>query len=120
MLPERPNTDDYIKLCDHIADLKEDLQKAERQYEKQQAKYVFESMKKGAKTRELDCVKVLGNDAEQEKVLDDIFSIVVKLKKEINLTQGAINTWLARKDLYVSDNYHQIRGSSKWFASSSE
>jgi hypothetical protein len=120
MLPERPDTDEYTKLCDHIADLKEDLQKAERQYEKQQAKYVFDAMKRGAKTRELDCVKLLGNSSEEERLLDEIFSIIVKKKKEVNLTQSAINTWLARKDLYISDNYHQIRGSSKWFANSSE
>lgn len=120
MWVERPDLEVYTGLCDKVADLKDKVLKLEHEHEKLIAHYLKEAMERGAKTRELDVVKVIGNTEKQEKELEKLIKEIFSTKKEILLTQGNINVWLASKDLYVTDSYHQIRGTGKFLAESGQ
>jgi hypothetical protein len=110
MYPERPNVEEFIQLVDALADLQDDLNKYEYEYSKKVAVYIREAMKREAKTRELDCVKVLGNNEEEEKILDALQAQINDRKKAIRMLWGKIEAWKANKDLYRTDSYHQISG----------
>jgi nucleoid DNA-binding protein len=113
MYPERPNVNEYSRLMDRLADLKDDVAKLEYQLEKSIANNIRTALQRGAKTREVDCVKILGNSKQEERELDDLKQRIIETKKEINITQGRVYAWQASKDLYVTDSYHQVRGSIK-------
>ncbi len=110
MLPERPDVEEYIKLVDTLADLQDDLNKMEYEYSKKVANNVRNAIRRGAKTRELDCVKVLGNSEEEEKVLDGLQTQIFDRKKAIRILWGKIEAWKAQKELYRTDSYHSVTG----------
>lgn len=110
MYPERPNVEEFIQLVDNMADLQDDLNKFEYAYAKKVATFMRAALQRGAKTRELDCVKVLGNDAAEEKELDTLTDQINDRKKAIRMLWGKIEAWKANKDLYRTDSYHQISG----------
>lgn len=110
MFPERPDVEKFIKLIDRLADLQDDLNKKEYTYSKLVAVNVRKAIQRGAKTRELDCVKVLGNDDVEKQVLDKLQQEIFDRKKDIRMVWGAIEAWKAEKDLYRTDSYHQVTG----------
>jgi hypothetical protein len=110
MLPERPNYDDYIMLVDALADEKDNLSNMEYLYDKKVATNLRSAMNRGAKTRELDVVKVLGNNAIEEKEVDQLMAQIFDSKKKVAILYGKINVWMAKKELYRTDMYHQVGG----------
>jgi len=116
MYPERPDIKEYARLLDKLADLKDDIAKLEWQLERTIAVNVRTALNKGAKTREVDCVKSLGNDAKEASQLDMLKQAIIDAKKNLNATQGKVYAWQAGKDLYVTDSYHQVRGTIKHYA----
>lgn len=110
MFPERPNVEEYIKLVDSLADVQDDLNKLEYQYSKKVANNVRSAIGRGAKTRELDCVKVLGNNEEEHKGLDALMESIHDRKKAVRMLWGKIEAWKAQKELFRTDSYHQITG----------
>jgi hypothetical protein len=110
MYPERPNVEEFIKLIDTLADLQDDLNKMEYEYSKKVAVNVRSAINRGAKTRELDCVKVLGNSEEEQRILDGLQAQIFDRKKAIRILWGKIEAWKAQKELYRTDSYHQITG----------
>jgi hypothetical protein len=110
MYPERPNVEEFIKLVDNLADVQDELNKMEYEYSKKVANNVRSAIQRGAKTRELDCVKVLGNSEEEEKVLDGLQQQIFDRKKAIRILWGKIEAWKAQKELYRTDSYHTITG----------
>jgi len=114
MLPERPDVEKFIKLVDNLADVQDELNKTEYQYSKKVANNVRSAIKRGAKTREIDCVKVLGNTEEEQKVLDGLMETIHDRKKAVRILWGKVEAWKASKDLYRVDSYHQV-GSRGFF-----
>jgi len=110
MYPERPNVENFIKYVDQLADLQDDLNKLEYVYSKTVATNVRNAIKRGAKTRELDCVKVLGNNEEEQKKLDSLMEQIHERKKAIRILWGKVEAWKANKELYRTDSYHQVTG----------
>ena len=110
MLPERPNVEEFIKIVDNLADIQDELNKMEYQYSKRVANNVRSAISRGAKTRELDCVKVLGNTEEEQKVLDGLMESIYDRKIAVRMLWGKIEAWKAKKELYRTDSYHQITG----------
>lgn len=118
MLPERPDVNEYIALNDDLADVKDHLLKLEYSYEKKVAANIRTAMNRGAKTRELDVIKILGNNDEEEKYLDSLVNNIHDTKKAVSILYGKINAWQSRKELYRSDLYNQVGGYGSWSASS--
>lgn len=110
MLPERPNVEEFIRTIDELADIQDELNKMEYQYSKLVATNVRSAISRGAKTRELDCVKVLGNNDEEQKALDALQEQIQDRKKATRMLWGKIEAWKAQKELYRTDSYHQITG----------
>lgn len=110
MLPERPDIKEFIKLVDNLADIQDELNKMEYQHSKKIATNVRSAISRGAKTRELDCVKILGNTDEERKVLDGLMESIYDRKKAVRMLWGKIEAWKAKKELYRTDSYHQITG----------
>lgn len=110
MLPERPNVEEFIKLVDALADIQDELNKMEYEYSKKVAINVRNAINRGAKTRELDCVKVLGNTEEEEKVLDGLQQQMFDRKKAVRILWGKIEAWKSQKELYRTDSYHTVTG----------
>ncbi|MDD2731244.1 MAG: hypothetical protein PHW33_03940 [Candidatus Portnoybacteria bacterium] len=110
MYPERPSVEEFIKLVDNLADVQDELNKMEYEYSKKVANNVRSAIHRGAKTRELDCVKVLGNSEEEEKVLDGLQQQIFDRKKATRILWGKIEAWKAQKELYRTDSYHTITG----------
>ncbi len=110
MYPERPNVEEFIELVDKLADVQDELNKMEYEYSKKVANNVRSAINRGAKTRELDCVKVLGNNEEEQKVLDGLQQQIFDRKKATRMLWGKIEAWKAQKELYRTDSYHQITG----------
>jgi uncharacterized membrane-anchored protein YjiN (DUF445 family) len=120
MYPERPDINEFIGIVDTLADLQDDLNKLEYIYEKKVATNIRNAIKRGAKSREIDCVKVLGNDEEEEKALDELKSQIYDRKKAVRILWGKIEAWKANKDLYRTDSYHQITGGKGVFTAEEE
>jgi len=110
MLPERPDVEEFIKIVDSLADVQDELNKMEYEYSKKVATNIRNAIARGAKTRELDCVKVLGNSEEERKVLDALQDQIQDRKKAVRMLWGKIEAWKAKKELYRTDSYHQITG----------
>lgn len=110
MLAERPDLDEYYSLSDDIVDYKYKLNKAERILSKLGALSIKEALLRGAKTREVDIIKIVGNNLEQENELDKLHNEIIELKRSVDSVQGKIYAWLSKKDLYIADSYHQVRG----------
>lgn len=110
MLPERPDVEEFIKIVDDLADIQDELNKMEYQYSKKVATNVRSAITRGAKTRELDCVKVLGNNEEEQKLLDALMESIQDRKKAVRMLWGKVEAWKAKKELYRTDSYHQITG----------
>lgn len=110
MFTERPDVKDFIGLIDSLADIQDELNKTEYEYNKKVATNVRSALRRGAKTKELDCVKVLGNNDEEERVLDGLLVAINDRKKAVRILWGKIEAWKASKDLYRVDSYHQIGG----------
>ena len=110
MLPERPDVEKFIKLVDSVADIQDELNKMEYEYSKKVATNVRNAINRGAKTRELDCIKVLGNTEEEQTVLDSLMNQINDRKKAIRILWGKIEAWKAEKELYRTDSYHQVTG----------
>ena len=110
MLPERPDVEEFIKIVDNLADIQDELNKMEYQYSKKVATNVRSAITRGAKTRELDCVKVLGNNEEEQKLLDALMESIQDRKKAVRMLWGKVEAWKAKKELYRTDSYHQITG----------
>lgn len=110
MFPERPDVEEFIKLVDSLADAQDELNKMEYQYSKKIATNVHSAIGRGAKTRELDCVKVLGNNEEEQKALDALMEQIHDRKKTVRMLWGKIEAWKAQKELFRTDSFHQITG----------
>jgi hypothetical protein len=110
MLPERPSTEKFLRLVDELADIQDDLNKLEYRLKKITAQNVREAMNSGAKTREADLVKDLGNTKEQEREMDILNEQIFEKKKQVRVLWGRIEAWKAEKDLYRTDSYHQVGG----------
>uniref|UniRef100_A0A6M3LAZ1 Uncharacterized protein n=1 Tax=viral metagenome TaxID=1070528 RepID=A0A6M3LAZ1_9ZZZZ len=110
MYPERPNVEEFINLVDKLADVQDELNKIDYEYSKKVANNVRSAINRGAKTRELDCVKVLGNNEEEQKVLDGLQQQIFDRKKATRMLWGKIEAWKAQKELYRTDSYHQVTG----------
>ena len=110
MLPERPDVEEFIRTVDKIADTQDELNRMEYIYDKKVAANVRSALGRGAKTRELDCVKVLGNNEEEQKILDSTMESIYDRKKAVRMLWGKIEAWKAKKELYRTDSYHQITG----------
>ena len=110
MLPERPDVEEFIRTVDELADIQDELNKMEYQYSKKVATNVRSAIARGAKTKELDCVKVLGNNEEEQKALDALQEQIQDRKKATRMLWGKIEAWKAQKELYRTDSYHQITG----------
>jgi len=109
---ERPDVDEYLRLVDELADVQDELNKLEYQYSKAVAANVRSAIGRGAKTRELDCVKVLGNNDEEKLKLDALQEQIFDKKKRTRVLWGKIEAWKAYKELYRTDSYNNygIRG----------
>ena len=110
MLPERPDVEEFIKIVDNLADIQDELNKMEYEYSKKVATNIRSAINRGAKTRELDTVKVLGNTEEEQKVLDGLMDSIHDRKKAVRMLWGKVEAWKAKKDLYRTDSYHTIGG----------
>ncbi len=110
MLPERPDINVFTKLTDQLADIKDDLGKMEYQYEKMVATHIRTAMRNGAKTRELDYVKVLGITEADTAEMDDLKQKIFDRRKAITILYGKIEAWKSQKELYRTDSYHQVTG----------
>jgi len=110
MFPERPDIEEFITLVDNLADIQDELNKMEYQYSKKVATNVRNAINRGAKTRELDCVKVLGNTDEERKALDALIEQIHDRKKAARILWGKIEAWKSSKELYRTDSYHQGTG----------
>jgi len=110
MLPERPDVEEFIKLVDKLADVQDELNRLEYGYSKMVANNIRSAINRGAKTRELDCVKVLGNTDEEQRVMDGLMEQIHDRKKVVRMLWGKIEAWKAKKELYRTDSYHQITG----------
>jgi len=110
MFPERPDVEEFIKIVDNLADIQDELNKMEYEYSKKVATNVRTAINRGAKTRELDCVKVLGNTEEEQKVMDALMEQIHDRKKAVRMLWGKIEAWKAKKELYRTDSYHQVTG----------
>ena len=109
MYPERPNLDTYANLLSALADYKDNLARAEYEYEKEVATNVRKALSGGAKTKEIDSVKVLGNSDADAKKLSKMKEKIFDLKKSVILTNGSIIWWQANKELYINDAIQQGR-----------
>ncbi len=110
MYPERPNVEEFIQIVDQLADIQDELNKMEYEYSKKVANNIRTAIRRGAKTRELDVVKVLGNSEEEEKVLDGLQQQIFDRKKATRMLWGKIEAWKAKKELYRTDSYHTVGG----------
>jgi len=110
MFPVRPDIEEFIKLVDNLADIQDELNKMEYEYSKRVANNIRSAINRGAKTRELDCVKVLGNTEEEQKVLDGLMNSIHDRKKAVRMLWGKVEAWKAKKELYRTDSYHQGTG----------
>jgi len=120
MYPERPDVEEFIKYVDTLADLQDDLNKLEYEYDKKVAINIRGAIQRGAKSREIDCVKILGNNDEEQRVLDGLKASINERKKAIRILWGKIEAWKAGKDLYRTDSYHQVTGREGFGGSNEE
>ena len=105
---ERPDVNEFVKMVNDLADVQDDLNKIEYQYKKLVANCKRFAMNSGAKTREVENVEYLGNNAEEEKRLDALMQQLFDRKKAVRILWGKIEAWKAKKDLYRSDSYHMV------------
>lgn len=120
MLAERPNLLVYAELSDNLYELKKQLGKAEWELDKVTAVNMKSAIKRKATGKETDVVKVIGEDQDDLRLIEDLRNKILNLKKEIGVTQGKLKVWEFTRDLYISDSYHQVRGTMKHFASGDE
>ncbi len=120
MLPERPNLKAYANLLNEFADFKDSLARAEYAYDKAVAEGLRRALNNKAKTADLPCVKVLGNNDIEGQHLEGLKNEVLRLKALVNRKQGELHVWQAHKDLYTTDSYHTVRGSVQKLAENGE
>lgn len=111
-LPTRPNMDEYIQFVDQLADKKAEYSRKEYLFAKTTAHNIKKAKLSGAKTRDIDFVKVIGNNTKEEEFLDALKEEMVELQREITVLYGKMEAWKSNRDLYRSDSYHQVTGSS--------
>ena len=116
MLVERPEINEYSMYLNTLADLKKDLAMLKFKLERTMAHAMKEAFTNNVKTKELDYIKVLGNSKEQEDIIADLKTEIIGLEKQINMTDGKIRVWVANKELYINDSFHQVRGSTRKIA----
>lgn len=110
MWTEKPDLEEFIRLVDALADVQDELNRMEYEHSKKVATNVRTAIRRGAKTRELDCVKVLGNTDEEHKILDALMDQIHDRKKAVRMMWGKIEAWKSQKELYRTDSYHQVTG----------
>ena len=110
MLPNRPDIREFARIVDELADLQDALNKKEYVYEKRVAQNLRVAMQRGAKTRELDHIKILGNNETEEAALDNLMTEIHELKRAVRIKWGAVEAWKADKELYKSDSFHLVGG----------
>lgn len=117
MFPDRPDVDEYIRLLDAAADLKDESDRLEYELKSLQADFVFRAVKDKRKSKEVEEIKFIGNDEVEREKVQDIKARLYTLQNRMRHAYNKCTHWEAKKALYVSDNYHRIQGSVKALAS---
>jgi len=110
MYPERPNIDEFLADINSLADLQAQVNNKKYQLSKLVAKNIRRAIKNGAKTKEIDYIKVVGNDEDEEKQLDKLNEEVHEGERAIRVLWGSVEAWKAKKELYKTDSYHDGTG----------
>lgn len=111
-LPTRPDLDEFIQITSELADARAKYSELEYTFEKTRARNIKNAMDNHVKTRAIDYIKVLGNSEKEEQYLDWLKKQMIDLNRQITVLYGRARAWEAGKDLYRSDSYHMIKGST--------
>ena len=104
-MSDRPTMIKYVDLSSRLTISRDELARLEYAYNKKVASVLLAAIRRGAKSRELDGIKVLGNSLEDTKELDELKEQIFIKQKEVNELWGAVKGWEAMKELYRTDSY---------------
>jgi len=120
MIAERPDIEAYASYTNDLADVRYELARLEFELEKKVAMCLKEASQNGARVKELDFVKVVGNTNEDAVEIEKLHAAIRDCKKAIAILYGKIHVWEASKDIYRADSYSMVRGSDTYSPSSKE
>lgn len=112
MLPERPDINEYMGYTNDLAEAKTALAEYEYALDKKIATCIRNAMNAGAKTRALDYIKVIGNSEADTKEMEAYRTEINALRQTISILYGRIKSWEAKKDLFRTDSFFQVRGTN--------
>jgi hypothetical protein len=110
MLPERPELEDLLHYSDEYANAKYEEQVAEYECDVFVARCMRIAATSGAKSREIDIVKYIGNTEEDALKINELKMRMIEARKKANISYGKTEAWKAQKDLYRTDSYNMVGG----------